>query len=316
MSVGATGNGRSHPLVFRDVTCRFGDVVALNRVSLELDAGITALVGPNGAGKSSFMKVATGHVRAASGTVTAFGEPVWDNPRVLSRIGFVPEQDAFYEQLTGVEFVAELATLSGIPAGEAKAVAEAELTALGLVEAWDRPIKTYSKGMRQRVKLAQALAHGPDLLFLDEPLLGCDPIARRRIQDRLAGLAREGCTILMASHILPEVERLTRRVAVLAAGRLVAQGDAGQVRDALTQIPSRVRIQTGAPRAVAADVSGWEDIHSVRIQSNAVEIETTRLRATLERLQGQRGRTWALRGIETLDADLDSLFGYLAEGSP
>ncbi|MES2155301.1 MAG: ABC transporter ATP-binding protein [bacterium] len=303
------------PLAFQDVTCRFGDVVALNRVTLELDPGVTALVGPNGAGKSSFMKAATGHVQPVLGAVTAFGQPVWDNPAAIGRMGFVPEQDAFYERMTGPEFVASLAMLSGMSSGAARQAAEAELTALGLVDGWERPIKTYSKGMRQRVKLAQALVHGPDLLFLDEPLLGCDPIARRRIQDRVQSLANEGCTILMASHILPEVERLTRRIAVLAAGRLVAQGDAGQVRDALTQIPSRVRIQTSAPRVVAADLSSWDDVQSVRIHRGAVELETSRLKATLERLHGERGKAWGLQGIETMDADLDSLFGYLAEGT-
>ncbi len=302
-------------LVFRDVTCRFGDVVALNRVTLELDPGVTALVGPNGAGKSSVMKAATGHVRPVMGTIEAFGMPVWDNPAAMARIGFVPEQDAFYETMHGIDFVTALAILSGLPAAQARQAAEAELTALGLVEAWERPIKTYSKGMRQRVKLAQALVHRPDLLFLDEPLLGCDPIARRRIQDRVQSLANEGCTVLMASHILPEVERLTRRIAVLSAGRLVAQGDAGQVRDALTQIPSRIRIQTGAPRTVAADLSAWDEVQSVRITRGAVELETSRLRATLERLHGERGKAWALQGIETMDADLDSLFGYLAEGT-
>ncbi|MFO1533584.1 MAG: ABC transporter ATP-binding protein [Thermoplasmatota archaeon] len=302
-------------LVFRDVTCRFGDVVALNRVTLELDAGVTALVGPNGAGKSSFMKAATGQVRPVLGRIEAFGQPIWDNPAALARLGYVPEQDAFYESMTGIDFVTSLAILSGLSHGQARAAAEAELTALGLTEAWERPIKTYSKGMRQRVKLAQALVHQPDLLFLDEPLLGCDPIARRRIQDRVHGLASEGCTVLMASHILPEVERLTRRIAILSAGRLVAQGDAGQVRDALTQIPSRVRIQTGAPRAVAADLSSWDDVQAVRIQNGAVELETSRLRATLERLHTQPGKAWALRGIETMDDDLDSLFGYLAEGT-
>jgi len=301
------------PLSFRDVTCRFGDVVALNRVSLELEPGVTALVGPNGSGKSSFMKAATAHVRPILGEVRAFGEPVWDNPRVLGRMGFVPEQDAFYESMTGIEFVSELATLSGLTPSDARAAAEAELTTLGLTEAWERPIKTYSKGMRQRVKLAQALAHGPDLLFLDEPLLGCDPVARRRIQDRILQVARDGATVLMASHILPEVERLTRRVAVLSHGRLVALGDAGQVRDQLTSIPSRVRIQAASPRAAAAELSGWDEVQSVRIARSGVELETAQLKATLERLHSGK-RTWGLQGLETLDADLDSLSGYLAEG--
>jgi ABC-2 type transport system ATP-binding protein len=294
------------------VTRRFGDVVALNRVDLRLEPGITAMVGPNGAGKSTFMKVATGHVRPSSGTVTAFGQSVWDNPAVMRRVGFVPEQDAFYEFMTGLEFVASLAELNGLSPAAARSAAEAELRALGLQDGLDRPIKGYSKGMRQRAKLAQALLHRPDLLFLDEPMLGCDPVARRRIQDRVVSLRNEGCTVLVASHILPEVERLTSDVAVLAGGRLVARGDARQVRDALSQVPSRVKIHCRAPRSVASDLSSWTDVHSVRILPAAVEVETPRMLSFLERVHDRHAKAWGFVGVETMDADLDSLFAYLA----
>jgi len=300
-------------LRFHEVTRRYGDVVALNRVSLHLDGGITALVGPNGAGKSTFMKVATGHVRPSSGRVEAFGQTVWDNPGVMAQVGFVPEQDAFYEWMTGADFVATLATLGGMQPASAKRLAEDELATLGLDrEAWDRPIRTYSKGMRQRVKLAQALVHEPRLLFLDEPLLGCDPVARRRIQDRIRSLRNEGCTVVVSSHILPEVERLTRDIAVVAGGRLVAQGDAGEIRDVLGQIPSRVRLACKDARLAAAALATWPDVAAVRIQDDGVEVETPRLRAFLQRLQKDTPKAWGLQGLTTVDADLDSLFAYLA----
>lgn len=296
------------------VTRRFGDVVALNRVTLALDGGITALVGPNGSGKSTLMKLATGHVRPTAGTVAAFGQEVWDNPAVLRRVGYVPEQDAFYENMTGVAFVATLAELSGVPRQRARAAAESELAALGLGDV-DRPIKTYSKGMRQRVKLAQALLHRPHLLFLDEPLLGCDPIARRKIQERMTSIRNEGCTILVSTHILPEVEQVTRDIALLSKGRLVARGNAGEVRDALTQIPSRVRIHCDAPRAAAQELSGWDDVTGLTLGERYVDVETRRLKSFLERLQTKPGKTWRLRGHEAMDADLESLFGYLAGGA-
>ncbi len=299
-------------LVIKEVTRRFGDVVALNRLNLTLEGGITALVGPNGAGKSTFMKLATGHIRPSVGEVSAFGEPVWDNPQVMNRIGFVPEQDAFYDRLTGIEFVTLLARLQGMQRSEARVRAEEELMALGLREGLHRPISTYSKGMRQRVKLAQALVHEPDLLFLDEPLLGCDPVARRRIQDRVLELARGGCTVLISSHILPEVERMTRNIAVLSAGRLVARGHAGQVRDALSQIPSHIRIQTRAPRRVATAVSAWENVRGVRVEAESVDVETTQMRSFLEQVQGAVRADWKVVGVETMDADLDSLLSYLA----
>lgn len=298
-------------LQMRKVTRRFGDVVAMNRVDLDLDGGITALVGANGAGKSTLMKVATGHVRPTSGTVTAFGATVWDNPSVLARIGYVPEQDAFYEQMTGPEFVTALAELSGMAPAQARAAASAELEALGLADGLDRAIKTYSKGMRQRVKLAQALVHRPSLLLLDEPLLGCDPVARRRLQDRILALRNEGCTVLVSTHILQEVEQVTRDVAILAGGRLVARGTMGEVRNALTRIPSRVRVHCRQARKAAATLAGWPLVQSVELGDTHVDVRTPDLQAFLHKLQSGP-TTWGLTGHELLDGDLESLFGYVA----
>ncbi len=308
-----TKSPRTAPVLhLHEVTRSYGDVVAMNRVSLELDGGITALVGPNAAGKSTFMKVCTGHVRPTVGTVRAFGQPIWDNPAVLGRMGFVPEQDAFYEDMTGPEFVARLAEVGGMPLAKARKAAEEELTALGLADGMDRRIKTYSKGMRQRVKLAQALLHQPELLLLDEPLLGCDPLARRRIQDRIRSLAREGCTILVSSHILPEVERLTRDVAVLSGGRLVARGDVREVRDNLGQVPSRIRITTPEARKLGSKLLGWDSVEGVTVQTDAIEILTLRLRDFLGKFHDQATPAWKIGGLRTLDADLDSVFDYLA----
>ncbi len=293
-------------LIFESVTRRYGDVVALNRVSLELEGGITALVGPNGSGKSTFMKLATGHVKPTAGKITAFGQTVWDNPDVMRRVGFVPEQDAFWENMSGHEFVGMLAEMSGVP--HAHDAAGEELRALGLSQGMDAPIRTYSKGMRQRVKLAQALLHRPDMLFLDEPLLGCDPVARRRIQDRVRSLRNEGATIIVSSHILPEVERLTRDVAVINGGRLVAQGDMGSIRAAMGQVPSRIRVHAEQARAVAKEMAGWDMVSSVSVRDGAVDVETDRMRDVLEKIQYNGMK---VEGVEALDADLDSLFTYL-----
>ncbi|HET6399322.1 MAG TPA: ABC transporter ATP-binding protein [Candidatus Thermoplasmatota archaeon] len=302
-------------LVLREATRRFGDVVALNRVTLHADGGITALVGPNGAGKSTFMRLVTGHVRPTSGTVQAFGMDVWDNPDVMRRVGYVPEQDAFYERMSGLEFVQHLACLHGLDWEPAGRQARAELEDLGLGDAMERPIKTYSKGMRQRVKLAQALLHRPRLLLLDEPMLGCDPLARRRIHERVLALRDQGCTIVVSSHILPEMERLTRDIAILHGGRIVARGNAAQVRDALSQVPSRVRLLTPVPRTVAADVAAWDDVEGVRLADAHVDVETRRLRDFLVRIHEGPPAKWRLRGHRTLDADLDSVFRYVSEAS-
>jgi ABC-2 type transport system ATP-binding protein len=302
-------------LELKEATRRFGDVVALNRVTLELDGGVTALVGPNGSGKSTFMKLATGHVQPTAGTIRAFGQTVWDNPAVMAKVGYVPEQDAFYETMTGPEFVASLAVLNGMTASDARAAAEEELTALGMTDGWAQPIRTYSKGMRQRVKLAQALVHEPELLFMDEPMLGCDPIARRRIQDRILQLERQGCTVIVSSHILPEMERLTRDIAILKGGRLWARGRANEVRDALSNVPSRLRVHTLDPRALAAGLASWPDVVGLQVAEGHVDVETPGLRSMLERLHGRLPAAWKVRGHETLDADLDSLFSYVGGGA-
>lgn len=301
-------------LQFQDVTRRYGDVVAVNRLSLDIRPGVLALVGPNGAGKSTFMRLATGHVKPTSGTVTAFDAPVWDNPAVLGRIGYVPEQDAYYEQLTGLQFVTDMAMLSGMDEATARRRAIEELDALGLGEARNRPVSGYSKGMRQRVKLAQALVHDPDLVLMDEPMLGCDPVARRIIRDRIRDMAKAGKSIVVSTHILPEAAQMTRRIAIMVGGRVVAQGDANAVRDALTQVPSRIRILCTSPRTAATDLATWDEVESVHVKEGAVEISTPGLRGFLEHLHKSRPKAWGFQGHETLDADLDSLFGYVAGG--
>ncbi len=302
-------------LVFKDVTRRYGDVVALNRFSLDIEPGITALVGPNAAGKSTFMRLATGHVRPTSGSVSAFGQTVWDNPGLMAHVGYVPEQDAFWEGMTGVEFVATLARLGGMDKSVANKRARDELEALGLDHGLDRPIKGYSKGMRQRVKLAQALVHQPQLIFLDEPMLGCDPVARRRIQDRIRDLADAGRTVIVSTHILPEVERLTKRIAIIHQGRLVARGDSNEVRAALGKIPSRVRMLCGSPRRAATDLLRSNKVHAVNIEENAVVLETSNLRDFLLGIHKAAPPAWGYMGHETLDTDLTSLFGHLTGGA-
>jgi ABC-2 type transport system ATP-binding protein len=293
------------------LTRRYGDVVALNRVDFELGPGITALVGANGSGKSTLMRVATGHVRPTSGQVEAFGQGVWDNPDVMAKVGYVPEQDAFYEQLSGREFVAHLAELSGMPASEARRAATEELEALGLNDGMDRPIRTYSKGMRQRVKLAQALVHEPKLLLLDEPLLGCDPVARRRIQDRVLALKDAGCAVLVSTHILQEVEQLTRDVAILSGGRLLARGSMGEVRRALTRIPSRIRVHCKDPRKAAGQMAAWTSVLGVELGDAYVDVRTPDLQEFLSKLQDGKP-AWGRLGHELLDGDLESLFGYVS----
>ena len=172
--------------------------------------GITGLLGPNGAGKSTFMKLITGQLKPSKGRITVLGEPIWGNPALYFRIGFCPEQDAFYERMTGLEWVTALVRLNGVSDDEARATGRAARSStVDLIDAADKKIGAYSKGMRQRVKLAQALAHDPELLILDEPLSGMDPIARRKTIRMIKDWGRAGKSIIVSSHILHEIESMT-----------------------------------------------------------------------------------------------------------
>ena len=186
----------------------YGQVIGLNDVTLTLESGVTALLGPNGAGKTTFLRLMTGQLRPSSGGIRLFGEPVWNNPRVLRRIGFCPEEDAFFEFMTGLEFVTCMARLSGIGGAEATERATRAMEEVGLTDAMHRSVGGYSKGMRQRTKFAQAIVHDPDILFLDEPMTGADPVARRALRELIAKHADAGKQIVVSSHVLHEVEAL------------------------------------------------------------------------------------------------------------
>jgi ABC-2 type transport system ATP-binding protein len=241
----------SAPLVFTRASRWYGPVIALNDVTVEITPGVTGLLGPNGAGKSTFLKLAAGQLRPSQGTVSLLGRPAWGAPEVFHRVGLVPEQDAFWESLTGLAFVTTLLKLTGYEEAEARRRAEAALAEVDLLPAKDRRIGGYSKGMRQRVKLAQAIAHDPEILLLDEPVSGMDPVNRRRVIDLVKRRGREGKTVLVSSHILHEVEAMTRRVLLVHNGRILAEGDVREIRDLLDEHPHQVALRARNPRALA-----------------------------------------------------------------
>jgi len=202
----------------------YGQVIGLNDVTLTVPPGVTGLLGPNGAGKSTFMKIMTGQLKPSQGTITVFGEPIWGNPALYSRIGFCPEQDAFYDRMTGLEWVAALVRLNGVGEAEAGRLARRALELVELTDAADKKIGAYSKGMRQRVKMAQALVHDPELIVLDEPLSGMDPIVRRKTIRMIRDWGRQGKSIIVSSHILHEIEAMTANILLISQGRILAEG--------------------------------------------------------------------------------------------
>jgi ABC-2 type transport system ATP-binding protein len=294
----------------------YGQVIGLNDVTVNVPPGITGLLGPNGAGKSTFMKLITGQLRPSKGTVTVLGEPIWANPNLFFRIGFCPEQDAFYERMTGIEWVSALVRLNGFGEREARDAAERALTTVDLMEAANKKIGAYSKGMRQRVKLAQALVHDPEILILDEPLSGMDPIGRRKTMRMIRDWAKQGKSVLVSSHILHEIETMTSNILLINNGRILAEGNVHQIRDLIDTHPHTVYIRAADPRGLAREFLARADVISLRFEPGAVVVETGRpdeFYASLTDLVAA-GAHGAVQEVTSPDDNLQAVFKYLVKG--
>jgi len=293
----------------------YGQVIGLNDVSVSVPPGITGLLGPNGAGKSTFMKLITGQLRPSKGTVTVLGEPIWANPGLYFRIGFCPEQDAFYDRMTGLEWVSALVRLNGHSETEAKAAAMRAIETVDLVEAAGKKIGAYSKGMRQRIKLAQALVHDPQLLILDEPLSGMDPIGRRKTMRLIREWAKQGKSVLVSSHILHEIESMTANILLINNGRILAEGNVHQIRELIDTHPHTVYIRAGDPRHLAREFLAHADVLSLRFEPGAVVVETAQPDAFYGRLTElvAEGVCGPVEEVTSPDDNLQAVFKYLVK---
>jgi ABC-2 type transport system ATP-binding protein len=293
----------------------YGQVIGLNDVTVNVPQGITGLLGPNGAGKSTFMKLITGQLRPSQGTVRVLGEPIWGNPALYFRIGFCPEQDAFYERMTGLEWVRALAGLNGLDEKAVEDAARRALAAVELSDVADKKIGAYSKGMRQRVKMAQALAHDPDLLILDEPLSGMDPLMRRKTIRMIRDWARSGKSVLVSSHILHEIEAMTSNILLINNGRILAEGDVHQIRDLIDEHPHTVYVRANDPRRLARQFLESDDVLSMRFEAGAVVVETGKPDAFYARLtdMAASGEYGAIDEVTSPDDNLQAVFQYLVK---
>jgi ABC-2 type transport system ATP-binding protein len=293
----------------------YGQVSGLNDVSVNIPAGITGLLGPNGAGKSTFMKLMTGQLKPSKGSIRVLGEPLWGNPRVYSKIGFCPEQDAFYDRMTGLEWVTALIRLNGLTDGEANDAARRALEQVDLVDAANKKIGAYSKGMRQRVKMAQALAHDPELLILDEPLSGMDPLMRRKSIKFIKDWARAGKHIIVSSHILHEIEAMTSNILLINNGRIVAEGNVHQIRELIDTHPHTVYVRGADPRALARKFLVDDDVLSLKFEPGAVVVETAKPDAFYGRLTelAASGDAGAIDEVASPDDNLQAVFRYLVK---
>jgi ABC-2 type transport system ATP-binding protein len=294
----------------------YGQVIGLNDVTCEIGPGVTALLGMNGAGKSTLMRMITGQIRPTTGEVRVFGEEPFANPNVYRRLGYCPEIDNFIEYMSGRQFVQHMGRLAGMTAAEAKARTQEVLLEVGMADRADRKIAGYSKGMRQRIKLAQAMIHHPDAILLDEPLNGLDPVGRREFLGLLADLAAQGKAILVSSHILFEVEQMTRSILLLHRGRLLAAGDLSVIRSLIDKHPHRVRIETPTPRDVAQRLVSLPYVLSVEVdpRGSGLELRTREPDAFYDRIPELiLTEGLEIEGFSSPDNNLESIFRYLVE---
>ena len=304
-------------LLLEQVSKWYGPVLSLNQVTLELNAGITGLVGPNGAGKSTLIKLATGLIAPSLGRVTVRGRDAADW-KARDSIGYCPDHDAFYEEMSGREFVRTMAKLNGFAAGAVTERSEDVLDRVGMSDRADRKLRGYSKGMRQRIKLAQALLHDPELLILDEPLSGIDPLGRQEMLDLFHELAAQGKCLLISSHELEELEKLTNHVAILSRGRIAAVGTLQQIRDLLDDYPMSVRVVLDRPKELARYLLDLDGVLGFDFDDAGLGL-TIRARSperfftSFQKLVLEKGIV--VRELESLDDSAHAILGYLLGGS-
>lgn len=304
----------SSVLVAHELGRWYGQVVGLNELTVDVGSGVTGLVGPNGAGKSTFLKLIAGEIKPSRGSIRVLAADPFGNRRLKRKIGFCPQQDALYDDMNAFEIVKLLLRLSGFNASESADRAVAALKRVSLEESMLRRAGGYSKGMRQRVKLAQAIAHDPELLILDEPLTGLDPIGRRDLIDLLRGLGEEGKSILISSHVLHEVESLTENILLLHRGRLLAQGTVSEVRRLLSKHPSRIELSARRPRELARELLAYDEVVSVSLGSlnGHIDVETSDAEEFFRRLTSVAAAGgYGIESLASADASLEAIFDYL-----
>ncbi len=293
-------------------TKRYGDVVALSDVSVAIGPGVTGLLGPNGAGKTTLLKLMTGLLAPTSGTVTLWEASPRSDPGLYGRIGYCPEGETLYGFMTGRAFLAMNASLHGL--SEPDAAAQRALEQVDLVDQAEKRIRAYSRGMRQRIKMAQALLHEPDVLLLDEPLKGADPTQRRTLMDLIVGLGQAGKTVVVSSHVLHEVERMAAEIVLIHRGRLLASGDYQAIREAMDGRPHKVSLEAEEPRRLAAVLTEGDLVNGVELQEGRVVVDIADPSTFYRKLpRVALDAEIRLTGITSLDEDLESVFRYLVQ---
>jgi len=293
----------------------YGEVVGLSELDVLFRPGITGLLGPNGAGKSTLMRLIVGELKPSRGSISVLGMRPFANRALYPRLGFAPQQDALYDDMSGLSFVRHLLRMGGYSSREARKMGITAMERVGLAEAMDRKCGEYSKGMRQRTRLAQSIAHNPELLVLDEPLTGLDPIGRRQIMELFSELAEAGKSLIVSSHVLHEVQSLTDNIVLLHRGRLLAQGDVGEIRGLLSSHPREVRLKANNPRRLGSLLLAWPHVQKIVVLAeDELRIFTDDLESFYGSLPGAIQETKpGVLSLASSDADLESVFDYLTQ---
>ena len=293
----------------------YGQVIGLNDISCQIGPGLTALLGPNGAGKSTLLKLITGQLRPTTGFCKVLGGSPFANASVLGRLGFCPEIDNFYEDMTGREFVTQMAAMSGFSGAERTKRVNESIERVAMSDRCDRKLAGYSKGMRQRIKVAQAILHDPDVLIMDEPLNGLDPVGRRDMTDLMLDFASRGKCVLVSSHILYEVEQLTENILLMQRGRLLAQGSIHGIRDLMDSRPHHIGVVCEKGRELAADLLRLPSVLGVRFDPKnpaRMDIETGSPEAFYTELPGVvLAGGYTISEFSSPDNNLEAVLRYL-----
>lgn len=304
----------SHVIETNELSKWFGEVVAVNNLSLTIGPGVTGLLGPNGAGKTTLIKLILGLYRPSRGSILVLDEQPRNNMRVLSNMAYCPESDKFYDNMTGYEFVYWMNRFWGMNSGRAREAAENALETVRMTERMDDLITEYSKGMRQRIKIAQALALNAQILLLDEPMAGLDPEGREEMFALIRKFGNEGRTIIVSSHILYEVERVTDNVILLHKGQILARGHVRDIRELIDEHPHAVTIECTDPRSLANMFIEDESTLSIEFCDGVVTIRTNKPNDFYQKLNGfVLDKTIELAGVSCPDDNLQSVFDYLVD---
>jgi len=305
----------SDRVILDNVSRFYGEVLGVNRVTLSVPAGITSLVGPNGSGKTTLMNLITGLVRPTRGEIRVLGISPTDPEQLFRVCGYATQFDSFPRGMTGFQFISSYLRLSGMSQADCQRTTAFAIGRVNLGDAAHRKIAGYSKGMRQRIKLAQAIAHEPELLILDEPLSGMDPLMRRRTVKQIKEWARAGTSVLVSSHILHEIEAMTSNIVLINNGRIVAEGDVHHIRDLIDEHPHTVSIRAQQTHAVARELLADEGVVSVRFEPGGLVVETARPDAFYARVTdlAASGRFGPIDEITSPDDNLQAVFRYLVK---